>query len=188
MAACMTDQASQQVGALAGEHREDYGPAMQWLVAHPAQARPPLLLLLHENREDMATRRAFEVLGRIGEVADVQVLAARLRAARGTLACDAAHGLALHRAAAAREALLSAAKSDISDVAAAATTGLEERRDPETRAVLEELLDRSDSSIRFRAVRALRALGVAPSRAALLRRRAVENDRDVLALIDEVLE
>jgi HEAT repeat protein len=184
----MTNQATQQVDALSGEHAEDFGPAMQWLVGHPAQARPALLQLLREDRDDLATRRAFEVLGRIGDAADVAVLATRLRAARGTLAGDAAHGLALHRAASAREALVSAARSEVPDVAAAAVTGLEERRDPDTRTVLEELLDHADPSIRYRAVRALRALGAAASRAALERRRAVESDRDVRALLDQALQ
>jgi HEAT repeat protein len=183
----MTNQASQQVDALAGEHREDFGPAMQWLVAHPAEARPALLQLLRENRDDLATRRAFDVLGRIGDAADVSVLAARLRDARGTLAGDAAHGLALHPATAAGDALVSAAQSGELDVATAATTGLEERRDPGTRSALESLLDHASPSIRYRAVRAIRAIGIAPSRAALQRRRAIETDPDVQALLDEAL-
>lgn len=184
-ATCMTNEASQHVDALAGEHQEDFAPALRWLVEHPAESRPPLLQLLRENRDDLATHRAFEVLGRIGNAADVAVLADRLSNARGTMAGDVAHGLALHPAVAAREVLVAATKSETLDVAAAAVTGLEERRDPSTRAVLEKLLDHQEPSIRFRAIRALRAMGVAPSRPALERRQAMEKDGDVQRLLDE---
>jgi HEAT repeat protein len=183
----MAEQAGEHVDALTAEHGEDFGPAMRWLVGHPSEARAALRQLLGEDRADMATSRALEVLGRIGDAADVTVIADRLEAGRGTFAGDAAHALALHPAGAAREALASAARSDVTDVARAAVTGLEERRDPETRSVLEELIDHGDRSVRYRAIRALRALGPAPSRAALERRRAVETDGEVRALIDEVL-
>jgi len=146
------------LGALGDEHVEGFGPAMQWLVEHPAEARPALRALLDENRNDMATRRAFDVLGRIGDVDDVPAIAARLASAHGTLAADAAHGLALHRRTEARDALITATAHLDPDVAGAAASALGERGDPSARPILERLLAHADDGVRHRAKLALEEL------------------------------
>ena len=146
------------LGALGDEHQEGFGPAMKWLVEHPSEARPVLRALVEQNDDSMATRRAFDVLGRIGDAEDVALLAGRLAGARGTLAADAAHGLALHREPAAGAALIAATENANSDVAGAAASALGERKDPAARQSLERLLTHGDEGVRHRAKLALEDL------------------------------
>jgi hypothetical protein len=109
----MGDQAlADALGDLADEHAARFGPAIRWLVEHPERSRPVLLQWLSSPDDDMAPRRAFEVLGRIGRPEDVAPLAARLKGAREvTVAGDVARGLRLHPAPEAREALIAATAS-----------------------------------------------------------------------------
>ncbi|MEO7095234.1 MAG: HEAT repeat domain-containing protein [Polyangiales bacterium] len=146
------------LAALDDEHQQGFGPAMQWLVEHPGESRPGLRALVERGDDGMATRRAFDVLGRIGNADDVTLLAARLGAARGTLAADAAHGLALHRDPAALEALIAATRSADGDVVGAAASALGERRDAAARPILERLLAHGDEGVRHRAKLALEDL------------------------------
>jgi len=88
----------------------------------------------------------------------VALLAARLGAAHGTLAADAAHGLALHRDAAAGEALIAATRSPNPDVVGAAASALGERKDAGARPILERLLAHGDEGVRHRAKLALEDL------------------------------
>jgi hypothetical protein len=152
------DELARWMGALGDEHMEGFGPAVQWLVEHGERARPALREVLAAGGIDMATRRAFDVLGRIGHAADVAVLAGRLAEARGTLAADAAHGLALHRDAAAFDAQVAATRSEHPDVAGAAASGLGERGDVAARPALEALRDHASSGVGHRAELALREL------------------------------
>jgi HEAT repeat protein len=185
MSSASDEELAEQLNALGDEHRDAFGAAMQWLVEHPDRSRPALLKRITGNGEDMGTRRAFDVLGRIGNPDDVAALDTRLTAARGTLAADAAHGLALHPSARAREALVRATGSDSVDVAAATVSALGERGDAETRPAIEKLLDHTDPRIRYRAVLALIDLGTPPSRATLHRRYEVEGDAEVKRAIEE---
>lgn len=178
---------SRAMTGLAGEHEQDFGPAMQWLVEHPERARPAVLALVNAGGDDMGTRRGFDVLGRIGNPDDVAVFARLLGAAHGTIAADIAHGLALHPSAAARQALIDAAAAKEPDVARAAVTALGSRKDEAARPALEKLLDTNDAILRYRVVGAVIALGAAPSHAALAHRRSVEKDADVLKLLDQAL-
>jgi HEAT repeat protein len=150
--------AEDSLAALGDEHQQGFGPAMQWLVEHPSEARPGLRALLEQNDDGMATRRAFDVLGRIGNAEDVALLASRLSTARGTLAADAAHGLALHRDPAAGAALVAATESANADVVGAAASALGERKDTAARPVLERLLAHGDEGVRHRAKLALEEL------------------------------
>ena len=176
-----------QLAALASEHRDEFGPAMAWLVAHPEPARPPLRQWIARGDDDMGTRRAFDVLGRIGHPDDVAPLAARLAKGPETISQDAAHGLALHRSPSALAALVAATAAPTTSVAAAAIVALGERKDAAARPTLEQLLGSPSKILRFRAVHALLGLGPAPSRAALEARRAVEKDGEVRGLIDRAL-
>lgn len=150
--------AESALAALADEHPQGFGPAMQWLVEHPAEARPGLRALVERGDLDMGTRRAFEVLGRIGHAEDVPLLARRLGNARGTLAADVAHGLALHAAPEAAEALLAATTSSVPDVVGAAVSALGERKHVAARPILERLLAHGDEGVRHRAKLALEDL------------------------------
>lgn len=143
---------------LAAEHERDFGPAMKWLVEHAEESREPLRSLVERGDRDMMSRRAYEVLGRIGNPADVALLAAQLARAGGTLADDAAHGLALHSAAAARQALVDAAGSKDPDIACAAISALGERGDGSVRPVLQKLAGHPDEDVRHRAKLALEEL------------------------------
>jgi HEAT repeat protein len=146
------------LAALGDDHQAGFGPAMQALVEHGASCRLAVRSLVEGDASDMATRRAFEVLGRIGHDDDVAVLAARLARARGTLAADAAHGLALHRAPAARAALIEATAAPDPDVAGAAVSALGERGDAAVRPILENLRAHPDEEVRHRATVALEEL------------------------------
>lgn len=146
------------LAALSDEHVQGFGPAMQWLVEHPAEARPGLRALLERGDDGMGTRRAFDVLGRIGHPEDVTLLADRLAKARGTLAADAAHGLALHADPAAAAALIAATESAVPDVVGAAVSALGERKHAAARPVLERLLAHGDEGVRHRAKLALEDL------------------------------
>jgi HEAT repeat protein len=175
------------LAALSSEHTEEVGPAMDWLVAHPEQARPRLAALVRAAADDQATRRAMEILARIGHSDDVAPLAAVLDLGRGSLSWAAAQALAVHPAVAARDALLAALEAPEEEVVSAAVVALGQRRDEVARAALEGLLDHPSAGVRFRVVRALAALGARGSMAALKRRRAVEPDGEVKAAIDEAL-
>lgn len=146
------------LAALFDEHEQGFGPAMQWLVEHPDDARPGLRALVEREDNGMGTRRAFDVLGRIGHPEDVALLARRLGEARGTLAADAAHGLALHHDPAAAEALIAATRSAVPDVVGAAVSALGERKYAAARPVLERLLAHGDEGVRHRAKLALEDL------------------------------
>lgn len=146
------------LAALDDEHQVRFGPAMQSLVEHGADSRLVVRSLVERDSSDMATRRAFEVLGRIGHEDDVAALAGRLARARGTLAADAAHGLALHRSPAARAALIEATTASDADVAGAAVSALGERRDASVRPILEKLLAHRHEEVRHRAKLALEEL------------------------------
>ncbi len=150
--------AEDSIAELGDEHQDGFGPAMQWLVEHPEDARPGLRAFVERGGDDMATRRAFDVLGRIGNAEDVGLLATRLEAARGTLAADAAHGLALHRDPAAGEALIAATGSASADVVGAAASALGERNDAAAKPILERLLAHGDEGVRHRAKLALEDL------------------------------
>ena len=155
----MSDQAevAERVARLGAEHDVDFGPAMRWLVDHGSDARLAVRALA-ERGDSMATRRAFDVLGRIGHPDDVAVLAERLRTSRGTLAEDAAHGLALHRADAARAALVDATTASDAEIVAAAVSALGERGDASVRPQLEKLLHHPDEAVQHRAKLALEEL------------------------------
>lgn len=176
------------LAALSSEHTEDVAPAADWLVAHPEQARPRLVALVRAAADDQATRRAMEILARIGHGDDVAPLADVLALGRGSLSWTAAQALAVHPAVAARDALLAALRARKEEVVSAAVVALGQRRDEAARPALEGLLDHPSAGVRFRVVRALAALGAKASVSALQRRRAVEPDGEVKAAIDATLK
>lgn len=179
--AAMTDpELDDHIGALYDEHPQDFGPAIQWLVAHPERARPALRAIAAERKADLGTARALLTLGRIGDVADVELLAAALREARThSQTWDAAKALGAHSTPEAAAALIAALASQQPEVAGAAATLLGERKEENARAGLESLLEHPHAGTRYRAVRALGALGAAGSAAALARRARIETDPDV---------
>lgn len=185
------DQASldDALAGLAGEHREDWGPAMAWLIEHPALARPPVISIVTRGGgpADMTVERAATVLGEIGHVDDVEVLARALARGGETTAWKLAQALALHRAPAALAALVAATQHDDTTIVRAATGALGSRHDGAARPTLEALLDDDRQEVRFTAVLALVELGPRGSRAALKRRMAVEPDGEVRGAIRRAL-
>ncbi|MES2643426.1 MAG: HEAT repeat domain-containing protein [Myxococcota bacterium] len=184
--AVVTDPTLQRmIGALADEHREGFGPAIAWLIAHPELARPALRAEVLARPDHLATSRGLVALARIGALEDVATMAAVLHAAQtdsGVWAAAAALGDHPHA-----EATLLAAAADPSDpIAGAAASVLGEHHVEAARPVLEALLTRADAGTRYRAVRAIGALGVGASRAALAAARKAERDPDVLAALGEL--
>lgn len=185
----MTDkELTDALGDLSDEHQERFGPAIRWLTEHPERSRPVLLEWIKKPDDDFATRRAFEVLGRIGNPDDVAALAACLTgASEQTMAEDVARGLRFHATPAARDALIAATASPSLFVVTAALSALDERREEAARPTLEKLLGHESYKVRYRAVRALGDLGVGSSRAALVARKKIETHPDVKKLIGQAL-
>lgn len=166
------------ISGLADEHPEGFGPAIEWLVAHPDLARPALRAELAERPDHLATARALRALARIGAAEDVAAIVATLHAATTSSGVwDAAAALGEHPHGAG--ALVAAAADPSDTIAGAAASVLGDRKVEAGRAAIEALLTRADPGVRYRAVRALGALGVEPSRAALLAARKNERDPDV---------
>lgn len=179
------DELARALAGLDGEHAAEFAPAIEWLVEHPAAARPALIRVVEAGGSDAGMRRAIEALGRIGDPGDVALLARQLAGAIGSFATAAARGLALHRDPAATDALIEAARGGTDDAALAATAALGERREPRARETLEALLDHADDRIRYRAAVGLHRTGSSSER--LRARLAVETDDEVRAAIERVL-
>jgi len=174
--------------AIWSEHAEDVPPAAFWK-AHAAEVRPPLRALLTDGSDDgNGDRWAMQILGDLGDPADVEVLAKVLNEWKfETARAHAADALGAHPAPAAGEALIAATKLKDVTIASYAATGLGYRRaDPAARARLEELLDHPDTTMRYRAVNALAELG--GSKGALTKRSKIEKDADVKAVIKKALQ
>ena len=177
------------LAGLASEHREDWGPAMAWLIAHPAIARPPMADVVARGGgpADMEVERAAIVLGEIGHADDVEVLAAALSRGGEIIAWKVAQALAIHRAPAALAALIAATEADDPTIVRAATAALGTRHDDAARPAIEGLLGDPRTEVRYSAVLALIDLGPRPSRAALKRHMSVEADGEVRGAIRRAL-
>jgi HEAT repeat protein len=184
--AVVTDPSLQHmIGALADEHPEGFGPAITWLIAHPELARPALRAVVLERPDHLATARGLVALARIGAPEDISTMAAVLHAAKtdsGIWAATAALGDHPHGV----PALLAAAADPSDTVAGSAASVLGDHHVEAARPALEALLRRAEAGTRYRAVRALGALGVGSSRAALAAARKAERDPDVLAALGEL--
>lgn len=143
---------------LAAEHERDFGPAMKWLVEHAEESREPLRSLVERGDRDMMSRRAYEVLGRDRQPGGCRVARSTARARERNARRRRAHGLALHSAAAARQALVDATGSKDPDIACAAISALGERGDGSVRPVLQKLAGHPDEDVRHRAKLALEEL------------------------------
>lgn len=174
------------VGALASEHREDWSPAMRWLIDHGERSRAAVAELARSDRWGMDVKRAITVLGEIGHPEDVDLLARGLHDAEDIDKADYAHALALHGDARATEALIEATSAD-AETASWAAYGLGQTKAASARPVLEGLLDHDSRIVRFRTVLAIGDLGAGPSASALRRRLRVEKDPEIKAKIREVL-
>ncbi len=183
------DALEEALAALSDEHREGWGPAVAWLVAHPALSRRALRDIVDAagTSWNPAVDRAALALGEIGAAEDVATLARALARGGETRAFDFAQALAHHQSEESLAALIAATASSHIDVVQAAAMALGTRGGAAARATLEALLDHADQRVRYTAVVALIDLGPAPSRAALTRRRAIEPDREVRAAIRKAL-
>ena len=171
-----------QIAALGDEHPPH--EAESWLLARPELSRPALLGLVARPGPDPATRRAVRLLGRLGDPADVPLLAGLL----GTgLTWEAAQALVLHAADDAAAALRRATEGGEPEAVAAAASALGERREEAGRAALEALLDDPREEIRHRAVHALGRLGAGRSASALRAAAARDPSAAVRRLIAEEL-
>lgn len=178
------------VAGLSDEHRSGWGPAMKWLIDHPDLSRARVAAIVDGddgNAADMAVGRAATVLGEIGNPDDVPVLVrAHLRG--GELrSWDFAQALALHKSAAALEALVAASAAEDPHVARSAVGALGTRKDEGGRAALEAALDHESSGVRYTAVLSIIDLGAKKSRAALQARKKVEKDPDVRGALRKAL-
>lgn len=185
------DQAAldEALDALSDEHREGWGPAVAWLVAHPAMSRRALVNIVDAGGSpaNLAVERAALALGEIGAAEDVATLARALARGEETRASDFALALARHRAEEALAALTAATASANVHVVQAAAMALGARGGAAARASLEGLLDHADARVRYTTVMALLDLGPKPSRAALKRRKALETDAEVRGAIRKAL-
>jgi HEAT repeat protein len=169
------------VGALDDEHRQGWSPAMKWLIDHPDLARPPLTEIVESGGSPakMSVKRAATVLGEIGHPDDVPVLAAALARGEEIRSWQFAHALALHRDPAALAALDAATQSDNVHVVQAVAGALGTRQGDGVRPLLERLLDHERSEVRYTTVLSIIKQGAKPSRAALVRRKKIEQDAEV---------
>ena len=176
-----------QLTGLTAERAFERDEAKAWLADHPGQSRPELIRIVQNDEAGPRTYAAMEVLGRIGDPADVPLLEARLRSGVELLCWEAARALEIHPAPEALAALRGNLDNTEGRVVAAAAVALGSRGDVHARPDLERLLDHADPTLRFKAVFALKLLGPQDSRAALERRRAVETDEEVAEALKELL-
>jgi HEAT repeat protein len=181
------NEVAQRLRALADEHDQARREAAAWLLEHPALSRGALRRLAEAAEPTQQTRWAVDILGRLGNERDVDVLANLLTSEQSRLAWDAAQALARHRARAALERLRAATRNENPEVAGAAAVALGIRGDESARPDLEALLSNADEGVRYRAVLALRELGAEASSDALRVATASDGSADVRAAIAEAL-
>ncbi|HEY5951421.1 MAG TPA: HEAT repeat domain-containing protein [Kofleriaceae bacterium] len=177
------------LASLGSEHGAADIRNLDWWRTNAAHVRPYLRAMLEDGKDNMQSDRwAIRILGDIGDAADVELLATVLTTWKlDTARMAAASALGVHPAPAATDALIAATKHDNVETAAYATTALGERKnDAAARTRLEQLLDHTDSTVRYRAVNALAALG--GSRPALEKRKKLEKDADVRSAINKALK
>lgn len=185
-AAAISDEVWKRVGRLYSEHGDAWG-ALEWLVAHPQEAREALRMVILEPQFTVAKRRAYEALGRIGDERDVSFLAERLRVEdRETLQWAARRALAAHGSDAAEIALVNALRDPDRRFASDAVFALGERKAEAARVRLEGLLDDPDDDLRYEVIRALGKLGHEQSAEILRKRARVERDADVKKLLKQM--
>ncbi len=181
-------EAERYATILSGEDGHGISGAIEWLVAHPQRARPILRAdLSRQNAGGINIKFELQILGRIGDPADVPLLRDWLLKASETQAFSAADALRLHPSPEAFDALLDGAASSDPHQASRAVDALGKRGDERARRPIEQLLDHAESNVRYSAVRALAALGVEPSRALLEARQHIEQDKDVSSMLANVL-
>lgn len=173
---------------LASEHVHDQDAALTWLLGHRAESRLALIEVVKAGQPVQQVLGALSLLGRMGEPADVPLLAGVLTRGNPQFRWESAQALAQHRSPEALTALLEALEHSDPEVVSAAAVALGVRGDEAARAPLEQLLEHRDESVRYRAVYALRQLGAARSAEALRKQLAHERSADVRDLIDEVLQ
>lgn len=180
-------EVKRQIARLASEHVHEQDAALTWLLDHRTESRPALIEVVKAGQPVQQVLGALSLLGRMGEPADVPLLANLLTHGNPQFRWGSAQALAQHPSPEALTALLEALEHSDLEVVSAAAVALGVRGDEAARAPLERLLEHRDESIRYRAVFALRQLGAAPSHTALRRHREHETSADVRALIDEAL-
>ncbi len=181
-------QVTQWIENLADEHVEGREPARAWLLDHPDVSYPALSQLVEQGQPDQRTLEAIRLLGRMSRAEAVPLLAASLHGAEPQLLWQSAQALAQHTAPQALEVLLAALHSPNAEIVSAAAVALGVRGDEQARAAIEQLLSHPDEGVRYRAVYALRLLGVAPSAALLREHTQREASSQVRQLIDETLQ
>lgn len=172
------------LGGLWSEHPDQDVRPLEWWRANAAVARPRLAAMLSDGKDDgQGDYWAIRILADLGDAADVPVLRAVVETWGELSKNHAAVALAAHATPAAGDALVELTASADDEIAAAAALGLASRAEETNRTRLEELLDHRDASVRYQAARGLSEIGGASSKAALRRRKKVEKDRDVRAMI-----
>ncbi|HEU0032907.1 MAG TPA: HEAT repeat domain-containing protein [Kofleriaceae bacterium] len=168
------------------EHPGDVRAAAWWK-QHADEVRPLLRALLEDTTDDgQGDAWAIRILGDLGDPADVDLLARVLATWPETARDAAGSALGAHASPAASAALIAATRADDVAIVGAATSGLGARKaDPAARERLEQLLGHRDPTVRYRAVRAVHALG--GSRPALRARVKLETDPEVKAALRDAL-
>lgn len=120
------DALGDALARLSDEHREGWGPAVAWLVAHPQLSRRALADIVDAGGSpaNLAVDRAALALGEIGAVEDVATLARALARGGETMASKFALALARHQSDEAVAALTTATASPDIDVVRAAAMAL----------------------------------------------------------------
>lgn len=172
---------------LTSEHADKRNRSLAWLIENPAQSHSALVEIVKAARHDQCTLGAIYLLGQIGCDSDVPLLEALLTRETSKLTWESAQALGRHKSPEAFAALARALESDNPESIGAAVVALGIRGDESARRLLERQLGHADESIRYRAVYALRELGVRPSSDALKKHRQIETSADVCRLINEAL-
>lgn len=182
------EEAERYMHLLGGEDGVGIDGAIEWLVEHPARARPLVRAdLLRSNAGGIDVKFELQILGRIGDPADVPLLRSWLLKGNEIHTYYAADALRTHPSPGAFDALVDGLASKQLEVVTRSSRALGRRGDERARAPLEARLDDPSSSVRFAVVSALGDLGVEASRARLERRLSDETDRDVVDALDKVL-
>ena len=177
-----------RIQMLADEHIESRQEAASWLRDHPEQSHPTLLALVQAAKPDQQTRWAIRLLGHLGYIADLPILADLLDRPESGLYWESAQSLAQHPSSGAMKILLDALKHNNVEVVGAAAVALGVRGSEAARTPLEELLQHPDETVRYRAVYALQRMGVGSSTDTLRSTLQREKSVQVRRLIEEVLD
>jgi HEAT repeat protein len=181
------EQVRQHIEELADEHVEVREDARAWLLDHADISHSALAQIVVSGAPNQRTIGAIRLLGEMSKKEDVPVLELSLQRADPQLLWESAQALGQHTAPVAIDTLLAALQSTNVDIVSAAAVALGTRGDEQARKQIEQLLAHPDEHVRYRAIYALRQLGVEPSAPALRAHAPGETSQQVRDILDKSL-